>query len=143
MGGLLEMFSGTPARPQVLNCHPPFYPAYVLHSGLQGVGKQPNKWVCRSRIAIYMGTLPRHAWSVALVLSLSTGCMSPWFHMKFDNFFETAQDPKTRPKSMWQSLAHFVTPKRQDTTLTGSQVRIGKVKYESRSSGCEPRVSNF
>jgi hypothetical protein len=54
-------------------------------------------------------TLPRHARSVALVLSLSTGHVSPQFHMKFDDFFETAQDTKTRPESRWQRLSRFVS----------------------------------
>ena len=116
----LESFSGTPVRPQVLNYHPPFCPAYVLHSGLQGGGgKRPNKWVRRSRIAIYMGTSPRHARSVALVLSLSTGYVSPQFHMKFDDFFETVQDPKTRPESRWQRLSRFVTVPGEVTAKQG------------------------
>jgi hypothetical protein len=34
----LELVSGTPLRPQVLNCHPPFCPACVLHTGLRGSG---------------------------------------------------------------------------------------------------------
>ena len=39
----LELFSGTPVRPQVLNFHPLFCPAYVLHSALQGRGgKRPT-----------------------------------------------------------------------------------------------------
>jgi hypothetical protein len=106
----LEMFSKTPIRPQVLNYHPPFCPVYILHNGLQGGGgKRPNKWVRRSKIAIYMGTSPRHARSVALVLSLSTGYVSPQFHMKFDDFFETVQDATTRPVSRWQTLSRFAS----------------------------------
>jgi hypothetical protein len=31
--------------------------------------------------------------------------------MKFDDFFETVQDVKTRPESSWQFLAHFLTKK--------------------------------
>jgi hypothetical protein len=71
----LELFSGAPVRPQTHCFHPPFCPAYVLHSGLQGGGggKRPNKWVRRSRLAIYLGSSPRHAQLVALVLSLVTG----------------------------------------------------------------------
>jgi hypothetical protein len=81
----------------------------VLHSGLQGGGKRPNKWIRRSRIAIYMGFSPRHARSVALVLSLTTGYMSPQFHVKYDDFFETVQDSKSLPRSKWQFLSWFVT----------------------------------
>jgi hypothetical protein len=90
---LMETFSGTSIRPQVLNFHPPFCPTYVLSNSLQGGGgKRPNKWVRRSRVAVYLGQSPRHARSVALVLSLTTGYVSPQFHMKFDDFFETVQD---------------------------------------------------
>ncbi len=95
----LELFSGTPLRPQVPNDHPPFCPAHVLHSGFQEGGERFNKWIRRSRVAIHLGNSPRHARSTALVLSLSTGCVSPQFHVKFDDFFETVQDVKTRPES--------------------------------------------
>jgi hypothetical protein len=111
----LEDFSTTPVRPQVLNFHPIFCPAYVLHSYLQGGGggggggKKPNKWVRRSRLAIYLGFSPRHARSVSLVLSLSTGYVSPQFHVKCDDFFETVQDTKSLPPSKWQFFSWFVT----------------------------------
>ena len=103
----LEVFSDTPIRPQVLNFHPPFCPVYVLHNGLQGGGKRPNKWVRRSRVAIYLGSSPRHSQSVALVLSLTTGHVSPQFHLKFDDFFESVQENKSLPQSRWQHLARF------------------------------------
>jgi hypothetical protein len=105
----LESFSSTPVRPQVLSFHPPFCPTYVLHNWLQGGGKRPNKWVRRSRVAVYMGFSPRHARSVALVLGLTTGYLSPQFHLKFDDFFETVQDSKSRPPSKWQFLARFIS----------------------------------
>lgn len=95
----LEVFSDTLVRPQVLNFHPLFCPTYVLHSGLQGGSKHPNKWVRRSRVAIYLGFSPRHARSVAFVLSLVTGYMSPQFHIKFDDFFETVTEAQSLPRS--------------------------------------------
>jgi hypothetical protein len=112
----LEDFSSTPVRPQVLNFHPPFCPTYVLHDGLQGGGKRPNKWVRRSRVAINLGFSPRHARSVALVLSLVTGYVSPQFHMTFDDFFETVQEKGALPKSRWQFLSRFVTETGKPTT---------------------------
>ena len=124
----LELFSGTPVRPQVLNFHPPFCPAYVLHNGLQGGGKRPNKWVRRSRTAVYLGTSPRHARSVALVLSLSTGYVSPQFHLKFDDFFETVQDKRSIPESKWQLLAHFVTATGKAVTPEGAISAKSKAK---------------
>ena len=103
----LEAFSVTTIRPQVLNFHPPFCPVYVLQSSMQGGGKLPNKWVRRSRLALYLGPPSCHAWSVSLVLSLSTGYMSPQYHLKFDDFFETVQELSALPPSNWQHLAHF------------------------------------
>jgi hypothetical protein len=106
----LESFLGAPVRPQILSFHPPFCPAYILHSGLQGRGKHPNKWVRRSRLAIHLGSSPCHAWSVALVLSLVTGYFLPQFRVKYyDDFFETLQETKSLPQSKWQQLVCFVT----------------------------------
>ena len=105
----LEVFSRTAVRPKVLDFHPPFCPVYVLHNGLQGGGKRPNKWVRRSRVAINLGHSPRHARSVALVLSLLTGYVSAQFHLKHDDFFETVRDLNVLPQSKWQALARFTT----------------------------------
>jgi hypothetical protein len=120
----LELFSGAPVRPQILSFHPPFCPAYVLHSGLQGGGKRPNKWIRRSRLAIHLGSSPRHARSVALVLSLVTGYVSPQFHVKYNDFFETVQETKALPHSKWQQLARFVTetgaPIKEPTSTKGA-----------------------
>jgi hypothetical protein len=132
----LEQFSDTPVRPHVLNYHPLFCPVYVLHRGLQGGGKRPNKWVRRSQISVYMGMSPRHARSVALVLNLSTGYMSPQFHLKFDDFFETVQDAKTRPVSKWQMLARFVT----DDAGTPCSQEASAPSGNVTSSGAPPVV---
>jgi hypothetical protein len=103
----LEDFTQTAIRPKVLDFHPPFCPVYVLHNGLQSGGSRPNKWVRRSRVAVNLGQSPRHARSVALVLSLLTGYVSAQFHLKHDDFFETVRDMNVMPQSKWQELAHF------------------------------------
>jgi hypothetical protein len=56
-----------------------------------------------------LGSSQSHARSVALVLSLMTGDVSPQFHLKYDDFFETVQETKSLPQSKWQQLAQFVT----------------------------------
>jgi hypothetical protein len=114
----LERFSDTAIRPKVLNFHPPFCPVYVLHNGIaSGSGSKPNKWVRRSRAAVHLGKSPRHARSVALVLSLLTGYVSAQFHLKHDDLFETVRDLNALPQSKWQELALFtpeeMTGKRQ------------------------------
>jgi hypothetical protein len=60
---------------------------------------------------MHLGTSPRHARSVALVLSLVTGYVLPQFHLKFDDSFETVQDAKSIPLSKWQVLSRFITTK--------------------------------
>ncbi len=54
-----------------------------------------------------LGPSPTHARNVHLVLSLTTGLVSPQFHCRFDDFFETCKygvsDAGTQ--STWQHLA--------------------------------------
>ena len=42
-------------------------------------------------MGIYLGQSPFHARLVALVLSVTTGRVSPQFHVQFDDFFETTR----------------------------------------------------
>jgi hypothetical protein len=70
----------------------------------RGKGKIP-RWEPRSRVAVYLGHSPHHAQSVALVLNLATGHVSPQFHMVFDDDFTTISHLKlgTVPKN-WPEL---------------------------------------
>jgi hypothetical protein len=95
----LEPFNGTAVRPKVLNFHPPLCSLYFLHNDLQGSCLRPNKWVRRSRCAVYLGKVPRHSRPVALLLIPLTGYASAQFHLKRDNFFETGRDLNVLPKS--------------------------------------------
>jgi hypothetical protein len=85
-----NLFSGvssfTPSN--VSQLHPFGCPVYVLDDRLQGENKIP-RWEPRSRVAVYLGHSPHHAQSVALVLNLSTGHVSPQFHLVFDDNFTT------------------------------------------------------
>ncbi len=58
-----------------------------------------------------MGVSPHHASSVGLVRNLKTGCLSPQFHMVFDDWFETIHcsteyDPKAWHEK-WEDLILF------------------------------------
>jgi hypothetical protein len=79
-----------------------------------------------------LGFSPRHAQSAALVLSLLTGCVSPQFHLKFDDFFETVPDAKTLPRSEWQQKAKF--DKHKEKRLHASVPTQGD-NSQSRISG--------
>ena len=120
----IQIFSGsnTAARFQqfsLLGC-----PVYVLQNSLQA-GQQIPKWHKRARLGLYLGHSPTHARSVALVLNLSTGLVSPQFHVKFDEFFETVNKYDNEYPNQWKAVTHFekenrtsdITAKTSDATL--------------------------
>ena len=53
-----------------------------------------------------------HARSVALVLSLETGLVSPQFHIVFDPSFRTVHPDQSNqvPTSQWQKKCGFIGP---------------------------------
>ena len=79
----VQVFSGADVKSHLRHFHPMGCPVYVLHNSLQA-GQQISKWHKRARVGLYLGHSPAHARSVALVLNLDTGLVSPQFHVKFD-----------------------------------------------------------
>ena len=63
-------------------------PCYVLEPKLQDGHKIP-KFDPRSRRGLHLGWSPKHAATVPFVLNLSTGHVSPQFHVVFDDWFTT------------------------------------------------------
>ena len=63
-------------------------PIYVLDKSLQDGQKIP-RWRPRSNRTIYVGVSATHASSVPLVLNISTGSITPQFHIVFDDWFAT------------------------------------------------------
>jgi len=72
---------------------------------MQAGFKMP-KWAKRSRVGVYLGPSWAHAKSVGLVLSLTTGLVSPQFHVKYDDAFESVRRLKLSG-SQWQQKCHF------------------------------------
>ena len=61
-------------------------------------------------MGIYLGQSPHHAKSVALILNLLSGCVSPQFHCVVDSNFETKKPQLSEaplPKSSWQEKCYF------------------------------------
>jgi hypothetical protein len=112
-------------------------PVYVLSSAKQGSGIQ-QKWSERSRVGIYLGRSPQHAQSVALVLNLSTGLVSPQFHVTFDPSFQSirTQWHDNPPTSEWQVKAGFRSdqPTSDQTTLHEA--------YTHESTGMHPQTTS-
>jgi hypothetical protein len=104
----LERFSGTKVTPHLRHFHHFGCPTYVLDGKIQQ-GQKIRKWQEPARVGIYLGHSPQHSRSVALVLSLTTGHVSPQYHCQFDDLFETVQgnNAKFVPRSQWQIKTHF------------------------------------
>lgn len=104
----MEQFSGAPPTFVPKNWFHFGAPVYVLANRLQAQQAHP-KWKERSRIGIYLGQSPQHARNVALVLSLTTGLVSPQYHVTVDSNFETMRRELggQSPPSHWQARCHF------------------------------------
>ena len=68
-------------------------------------GKKIPKWDRRVRVECYVGRLPLHAGSVALILNTHTVHVSPQFHVVFDDEFTAGEalQSNTQP-SNWENL---------------------------------------
>ena len=89
-------------------------PVYVLNSKLQE-GKPFGKWKQRSRVGVYLGQSPHHNKNVALILDRTSGYVSPQFHVKFDNYFESIMDDTH--DSEWKVKAGFISQREREKIL--------------------------
>lgn len=112
----LELFSGIRVGVKMRYIHTFACPVFALQNSLASGGRIP-KWSPRARLGLNLGPSPSHARNVNLVLNLTTGLVSPQYHVTYDDFFETtrygAQD--TQVASTWQQLAGLVRPTRDPT----------------------------
>jgi hypothetical protein len=108
----IELFTGVEVIPSLRDKHAFGCPMYVLDNDLQA-GKKIGKWKTRARMAIYIGQSQNHAQNVGLALSLTTGLVSPVFHARYDDRFETLSDKygTYMPKSQWQIKCGFLQDK--------------------------------
>jgi hypothetical protein len=90
----------------MLNSHVWGCPTYVLDPKLQD-GKKLPKWEPRSRRGQFVGVSSRHSSTVGLIRNLTTGYVSPQFHVVFDDWFETVTAPADRTPPEWEELVAF------------------------------------
>jgi hypothetical protein len=83
-------------------------PVYVLNKDIQDE-KKAKRWIDVTRIGINLGPSPRHASSVALILNLKSGLVSPQFHCQYDDCCEstTGTQARSMPQSVWQQKCGF------------------------------------
>ena len=93
-------------HPITVDHHHPFgCPCYVLDPVLQGTVAKLPQWDQWSHVSIYIGHLPNHAGSVALVLNLATGHVPSQFHVFFyDNFLTVEHVCAGLEPSNWSKL---------------------------------------
>jgi len=99
--GLKQPQNDTILRARVWGC-----PAYALDPKLQDGHKLP-KWKKRSRCGMYLGASPEHAESVGRILSLSSGAVTPQYHVVCDELFSTTFGALTDTifdEDLWTSL---------------------------------------
>ena len=126
----LERFSRSDVQPNIKYWQPFGCPVFVLDGELQTTRRIKNKWEERSKIGVYLGRSPHHARSVALVLNLTTGHVSPQFHVMFDPSFQAIKPTYggRSPPSQWQEKCGFT--QKQDEPTPG---RNGQPSTATRS----------
>ena len=83
-------------------------PVFALENALASGGSLP-RWSPRCRLGINLGPSPSHARNVSLVLNPDTGCVSPQFHCRFDDFFESVSSQEVSIPKTWQQLSGLST----------------------------------
>ena len=101
----LELFSSIRVGAKMAHNHTFACPVFALQNEL-AAGNLIPKWSPRARLGLNLGPSPMHARNVYLVLNLSTGLVSPQYHCRFDDFFETTRygGPDVAISSTWQKL---------------------------------------
>lgn len=128
----LEIFADVEVTPNLKDYHPFGCPVYCLNDKLQA-GKSINKWLPRARLGIYLGFSPNHARNVGLVLNHRTGLVSPQFHAKYDDLWETVNYHRNSMQDMsaWKGKAGF--------EKDGEPTRVRKQRNESEVVGAALR----
>ena len=127
----LEKFSNTTDDIDMLDFHTWGCPVYILEAANQGAIGTP-KWEPRSHLGIYLGHSPQHARSVALVLNLRTGHVSPQFHVIYDEEFSTVP-----------YISGAETPPNWDTLCATSTENNVEPSDIASQSWLQPRQTSF
>ena len=129
-GSPIENFSSSRVHNKVFHKHQHTFgcPVYVLDAPLQsGLGSKP-KWSERSRVGAYLGHSTNHSQSVALVLNLKTGHVSPQFHVVFDDEFHTVNQDYAS-SSLWQEKANLESNRSESILVDPEVQRTLKSKW--------------
>ena len=99
-------------------------PVYVLDPRRQDGSKLP-KWTKKSRLAMYLGSSFEHASTVGCILHLTSGHVSPQYHVVYDEMFSTVQGHLTDglfDRSAWNDLIDLKGHERLTDLSNGSEI---------------------
>ena len=82
-------------------------PTYTLDYRLQG--QILPKWEPRARHGVFLGISKNHSSNVPQVLHLSTGAISPQYHIVFDDYFQTVSSTEVDVPQSWEKLSTYST----------------------------------
>jgi hypothetical protein len=123
----IELLSKSSVRPNLDHFQPFGCPVFVLDANMQS-GKKIPKWQLRSRVGINLGISNQHARSIVLVLNLTTGHVSPQFHVKFNPKFQTVRESlgNLAPQSEWQVECGFKPRRRNEKKKSMPRIEEAK-----------------
>jgi hypothetical protein len=101
-----DLFTGsTVPRHRLRDLHTWGCPVYVLDPSLQA-GKKLPRWEPRSRRGVFVGLSTIHSSEVPLILNLTTGSITPQYHVVFDDRYSTVASigDDDDPPSDWDDL---------------------------------------
>jgi hypothetical protein len=124
----LERFSLIRVGSKMKHLHAFGCPVFALENDLAAGNSIPH-WSPQAHLGVNLGPSPLHTRNVYLVLNLHTGCVSPQYHCRFDNFFETVKHggPDVSVPMAWQQLCglyvmtHVPSMENQSDTLNPAQ----------------------
>ena len=76
---------------------------YTVTYRLPNEWKLP-KWEPRARRGVFLGISKRHSSKVPQVLNLSTGAISPQYHIVYDNYFQMVLSTEVDVPQSWENL---------------------------------------
>jgi hypothetical protein len=117
-------------------------PVFSLQNELSSGGTIPY-WSPCAQLGVNLGPSPSHARNVFLILNLHTGCVSPQFHCRFNNFFEIVKHggPDVSIPSIWQQLAGLVTATQRPSMEFHDNSR-NQFQHASQSDAVPTSTSN-
>ena len=102
----VDLFTGSAVpRHRLRDLHTWGCPVYVLDPSLQA-GKKLPRWEPRSRRGVFVGLSTIHSSEVPLILNLTTGSITPQYHVVFDDRYSTVASigDDDDPPSDWDDL---------------------------------------